>query len=210
MEFTVYKNDGSESAEKMVLENPAFNIEPHQHSVYMSVKAEMTNARQGTHCSKTRAEKRGGGKKPFPQKGRGAARAGSTRNPNWIGGGTAFGPKPIDYKMKVNKKVKKLARKSVLAAKYKENAIKVVENFNFEEAKAKIFRNFLLSLGIENKKITILTSELTENLYLASRNFSKVSLLESDKASTYNLLDCEILLVDKEGLEKLNNSLLAK
>jgi len=210
MEFTVYKNDGSESTEKMVLENPAFNIEPHQHSVYMSVKAEMTNARQGTHCSKTRAEKRGGGKKPFPQKGRGAARAGSTRNPNCIGGGTAFGPKPIDYKMKVNKKVKKLARKSVLAAKYKENAIKVVENFNFEEAKAKIFRNFLLSLGIENKKITILTSELTENLYLASRNFSKVFLLESDKASTYNLLDCEILLVDKEGLEKLNNSLLAK
>jgi len=208
VEFTVYKKDGIESGQKLKLKEAAFTGEPHDHSIYLAVKTEMTNARQGTHSTKTRAEVRGGGRKPWKQKGRGGARAGSRRSPIWVGGGRAFGPKPKNYSMKINKKVKTLARKSALAYKYREGAIKVVDNFNLEDAKAKTIRQMLKALDIENKRITLLATNVTENLYLATRNFYNILLVEAERASTYDILDCEVLLVDKEGLENLNNRLL--
>ncbi len=209
VKFTVYKKDGIESDQKIIFEAPSFDIEPHDHSIYLAVKTEMTNSRQGTHSTKTRAEVRGGGRKPWKQKGRGGARAGSRRSPIWVGGGRAFGPKPKYYSMKINKKVKTLARKSALAYKYREGAIKVLEDFKLEEAKSKTIRQLLKALDIEDKRITLLTSELTENLYLACRNFYNILLVEAERASTYDMVDCEVLLVDKEGFEKLNNCLLA-
>jgi len=209
IEFTVYKRDGLESGQKLTIDMPSFDIEPHDHAIYLAVKTEMTNSRQGTNSTKTRAEVRGGGRKPWKQKGRGGARAGSRRSPIWVGGGRAFGPKPKYYSMKINKKVKTLARKSALAYKYRDGAITVLEDFNLEEAKAKTVRQFLKAFNLEDKRITLLASEVTENLYLATRNFYNILLVEAERASTYDILDCEVLLVDKEGLEKLNNRLLA-
>ncbi|MCK4716823.1 MAG: 50S ribosomal protein L4 [Candidatus Marinimicrobia bacterium] len=209
VEFIVYKKDGLESDQKITFKTPSFDIEPYDHLIYLAVKTEMTNSRQGTHSTKTRAEVRGGGRKPWKQKGRGGARAGSRRSPIWVGGGRAFGPKPKYYSMKINKKVKTLARRSALAYKYKEGAIKVLEDFKLMEAKSKTIRQLLKALDIEDKRITLLTSELTENLYLACRNFYNIMLVEAERASTYDILDCEVLLVDKEGFEKLNNRLLA-
>jgi len=209
IEFTVYKRDGLESGQKLTIDTPSFDIEPHDHAIYLAVKTEMANSRQGTHSTKTRAEVRGGGRKPWKQKGRGGARAGSRRSPIWVGGGRAFGPKPKYYSMKINKKVKTLARKSALAYKYRDGAITVLEDFNLEEAKAKTVRQFLKVFNLEDKRITLLASGVTENLYLATRNFYNILLVEAERASTYDMLDCEVLLVDKEGLEKLNNRLLA-
>jgi len=208
VEFTVYKKDGIESGEKLKFKKASFNVEPHDHSIYLAVKTEMTNSRQGTHSTKTRAEVRGGGRKPWKQKGRGGARAGSRRSPIWVGGGRAFGPKPKYYTMKINKKVKALARKSALAYKFKEGAIKVVEDFKLEDAKAKTIREMLKAFGIENSRITLLATNVSENLYLATRNFYNILLVEAERASTYDMLDCDILLVDKEGLEKLNSRFL--
>lgn len=209
IEFTVYKRDGLESGQKLIIDTPSFDIEPHDHAIYLAVKTEMANSRQGTHSTKTRAEVRGGGRKPWKQKGRGGARAGSRRSPIWVGGGRAFGPKPKYYSMKINKKVKTLARKSALAYKYRDGAITVLEDFNLEEAKAKTVRQFLKAFNLEDKRITLLASGVTENLYLATRNFYNILLVEAERASTYDMLDCEVLLVDKEGLEKLNKRLLA-
>lgn len=207
VELPVYKIDGTESGEKLTLQNASFEVEPHDHAIYMAVKTEMTNSRQGTHSTKTRAEVRGGGRKPWRQKGRGAARAGSRRSPIWVGGGRAFGPKPKYYQMKINKKVKSLARRSALAYKYQQNAMKVITDFKLPDAKAKTVRAMLKALNLENKRVTLLATDISENLYLATRNFYNILLVEAGRASTYDILDCDILLVDKEGLEMLNNRL---
>jgi len=209
IEFSVFKKDGSDSGEKLVIETPAFEIEPHDHAIYLAVKAEMNNVRQGTHSTKTRGEVRGGGKKPWKQKGTGRARSGSRRNPIWVGGGRIFGPKPHSYAMKINKKVKLLARQSALAYRFKEGALKIIEDLIFEEPKSRNIRDLLKKFDLKDKKVTILTANLDENLYLACRNFENVLVLEADNVSTYDLLDCETLLIDKSGLEKLNNALLS-
>jgi large subunit ribosomal protein L4 len=208
IEFSVFKKDGADSGEKLVIETPAFEIEPHDHAIYLAVKAEMTNVRQGTHSTKTRGEVRGGGKKPWKQKGTGRARSGSRRNPVWVGGGRIFGPKPHSYQMKVNKKVKLLARQSALAYRYKEGVLKVIEDLVLAEPKARVIRDLLNKFELTDKKVTILTANLDDNLYLACRNFGNVLVLEAETVSTYDLLDCEALLIDKSGLEKLNSALL--
>jgi large subunit ribosomal protein L4 len=210
VELPIYQKDGLETGQKLKLKKASFEIEPHDHSIYLAVRTEMTNSRQGSHSTKTRAEARGGGRKPWKQKGRGAARAGSRRSPIWVGGGRAFGPKPKNYSLKINKKVKTLARKSALAYKYKEGAIRVIEDFVLEDAKAKTIRQMLKAFDIENKRITLLATNVSKNLYLATRNFYNILLVEAGSASTYDLLDCEVLLVDKEGLETLNNRLLVQ
>ena len=143
MEFVVYNKEGQKTDEILKIDDLSFDVEPHEHSIYLAVKSELKRSRQGTHSTKTRAEKRGGGKKPFPQKGRGVARAGTRRSPLWVGGGVVFGPKPHEYKSKVNLKVRRLARKSALSLKLRNDKIKVVEDFNFAENKAKNVRNLL-------------------------------------------------------------------
>lgn len=208
IEFAIYRKDGSESDEKLIFEQPAFDIEPHDHAIYLAVKAEMASAHQGTHSTKTRGEVRGGGKKPWKQKGTGRARAGSRRSPVWVGGGRIFGPQPKAYALKVNKKVKALARQSALAYRYRDNAIRVIEDLQLEEPKSRHIRELLKKFNLIDKKVTLLVGKLDEKLYLAGRNFDKLLILEAPMASAYDILDCDALLVEKSGFQQLNDALL--
>lgn len=207
MKINVLKMDGNNSDNDIELNENIYGIEPNDHVISLAVKAEMSNIRQGTHKAKTRAEVSGGGKKPWRQKGRGTARSGSSRSPIWVGGGKAFGPRPHEYKLKLNKKVKKLARKGALSYKAKNEKIIILEELSFETPKTKDFVAFLELLKLSNSKLTILVDDLSENLYLASRNIPNVFVLEARYASTYDILDCEILLMDKASVETINSIL---
>lgn len=207
MKLDVYKIDGSKSGETVTLDKNVFGIEPNDHVIYLSVKAHLANKRQGTHKAKERNEVRGGGKKPWKQKGRGTARAGTTRSPLWVGGGTIFGPKPRNYSQSINKKVNKLARRSALSYKAKAEQIVVIEDFNFEAPKTKDFQNVLKSLNLNGKKTLLLTSDNLENVYKSGRNIPKVNILEAKNASTYDIVNNQVLLVQKGALEKIVSSL---
>jgi len=206
MKLDVYKTDGSKTGKSVELSDKIFSIEPNNHVMYLSVKAHLANQRQGTHKTKERNEVRGGGRKPWRQKGRGTARAGTIRSPIWIGGGTIFGPKPRNYRQKLNKKVKLIARMSALSVKAKSEQIYVVEDFNFDAPKTKELANILEALELTGKKTLLLTNELQANVYKSGRNISKVNVLEADKASTYDLLNSQILLLQKGAIEKLEST----
>lgn len=207
MKLDVYKIDGSKSGDSITLEDSIFGIEPNDHVIYLSVKAHLANRRQGTHKSKERNEVRGGGRKPWKQKGRGTARAGTTRSPLWVGGGTIFGPKPRDYSQNVNKKVKKLARRSALSYKAKADQIIIVEDFNFDTPQTKEFNAVLKSLNIDGKKTLLLTTDNLVNVYKSGRNISKVNILEATNASTYDIVNNQVLVLQKGAVEKIVNSL---
>ena len=170
----------------------------------------MTNSRQGTHGSKSRGMVRGGGKKPWKQKGRGVARAGTTRSPLWRGGGTVFGPQPHQYEYKLPKKIKRLARRSILSEKLQNKKIIVLNKFGIDEPKTKKTIDLLVNLDLQEKKILVLTGDLTENLILSMRNIPNIALLDAMTASSYDLLDSEIILIDQKGLEMLNDGLTDK
>jgi large subunit ribosomal protein L4 len=206
MKLDVYKLDGSKNGEKVDLKDEIFKIEPNDHAIYLTVKAYLANQRQGTHKAKERNEVRGGGKKPWRQKGRGGARAGTTRSPLWVGGGTIFGPKPRDYHQDVNKKVKKLARKSALSYKVKDEQLMVVEDFNFDAPKTKEFSNILKALKLENKKALFLTKGNLVNVFKSSRNIPKVNILEAVNASTYDILNNQMVVIQKSAIELLENT----
>lgn len=189
------------------LDDSIFGIKPNHGVVRQAILAELTNMRQGTHSSKNRALVRGGGKKPFKQKGRGGARAGTIRSPLWKGGGTVFGPEPHSYKHKLPKKISHLARRSILSQKVKTNELFVVEDLNLESPKTSVFYRILKNLNFENKKITILVSAHDENLDLAVRNLRNVYLVDSKKASAYDLIDCNQLIIEKSSIEILTNLL---
>ncbi|MBI5731441.1 MAG: 50S ribosomal protein L4 [Ignavibacteriales bacterium] len=207
MKLEVYKQDGSKSGETVELSKEIFEIEPNDHVIYLAVKAYLANQRQGTHKAKERSEVRGGGKKPWKQKGRGGARAGTTRSPLWIGGGSIFGPKPRDYRQKLNKKVLALARKSALSYKAKANQILVVEDFNFEAPKTKDFISILNALKVEGKRTLLLTNGTQENVYKSGRNVAKINILEANKASAYDLLNNQILVLQKSAVNLLESSI---
>jgi len=207
MKLDVLKVDGSKSGETVELSEEIFGINPNDHVIYLDVKAFLANQRQGTHKAKERGEVRGGGKKPWRQKGRGTARAGTTRSPLWVGGGRIFGPRPRSYNQKVNEKVKKLARKSALSLKAQANQILVVEDFNFEEPKTRKFVELLNSLELRGKKVLLLTGENLRNVYLAGRNLPRVSVLEARNASTYHLLNNQVIVFQKSAVETLTKIL---
>ncbi len=205
MKLEVYKQDGTKSGETVELSKEIFEIEPNDHVLYLAVKAFLANQRQGTHKSKERSEVRGGGKKPWKQKGRGGARAGTSRSPIWVGGGTIFGPKPHSYRQKLNKKVLSLARKSALSYKAKSNQIMVVEDFNFDGPKTKEFISLLNALKVRGKRTLLLTNGTLENVYKSGRNVTKVNILEANKASAYDLLNNQVLLLQKSAVSLLEN-----
>ncbi|MGE5399814.1 MAG: 50S ribosomal protein L4 [Ignavibacteriales bacterium] len=206
MTLDVYKIDGSKSGESIELNDGIFNIEPNQHAIYLAVKAQMTNKRQGTHKSKERSEVSGGGKKPWRQKGRGGARAGTTRSPLWVGGGTVFGPKPIDYKESVNKKVGKLARKSAFSLKVKGAQIIVVEDFGFDVPKTKEFNTILSAFKLSGKRTLVLTDDSSKNVYLSGRNIQKLHVIEAEKASTYDILNNQMIILQKSAVKKIEQT----
>lgn len=206
MLLDIYKIDGSVSSDKIELADDIFAIEPNDHAIYLSVKAYLANQRQGTHKAKERGEVRGGGKKPWRQKGRGGSRAGTSRSPLWVGGGTIFGPRPREYRQDIPKKVKILAKKSALTYKVKDEQLKVVEDFNFDEPKTKQFAAMLAALKLEGKKVLLLTNGKQENIWKSGRNIDKVSVLEVNKASTYHILNNQCLLVQKSAVQVINDS----
>ena len=192
-----------EVIDKMTADDKIFKVEPNKSVIRQAVLAEMTNLRQGTHASKNRSAVRGGGKKPWKQKGRGVARAGTIRSPLWKGGGVVFGPEPHSYKHKLPKKMSKLARKSVLSDRISKGEFIVLEKIKIETNKTSDFIKILKILKAEDKKVTILLSSVDENLVLASRNIRKVYVENVRNISVYDLLDAEVLVTDKKGLSDL-------
>ncbi len=208
MELDVYTKDGASAGRTVNLPDEIFGMEPNDHAVYLAVKAQMTNSRQGTRATKNRSRVSGGGRKPWRQKGRGTARAGTTRSPIWRGGGTTFGPLPQDFNQKVPKKLKRLARISVLSAKAKDEQIKVLENFTFDSIKTKQMYNVLKGLELTNQKIVVLVPEYDENVLVSSRNIKNLKVLMATDASTYDLLQCQTLLIMEDAVDKLKGVLL--
>ncbi|MCS5616045.1 50S ribosomal protein L4 [Zunongwangia profunda] len=209
MELQVVKSNGKK-ASKIMVDASVFNVKPSADAVNRAILSEMENSRQGTHGSKSRGMVRGGGKKPWKQKGRGVARAGTTRSPLWRGGGTVFGPQPHQYEYKLPKKIKRLARRSILSEKLRNKEIIVLNEFSIDEPKTKKTKDLLFNLDVQEKKILILTGNLTENLVLSMRNIPNIALLDAMMASAYDLLDSEIILIDQKGLEMLNDGLADK
>jgi|TARA_B100000315_G_C14570723_1_gene585321 large subunit ribosomal protein L4 len=206
MKLDVLKIDGSKAG-NITADKTVFGIEPNAAVVRQAVLAEMTNMRQGTHASKNRAKVRGGGKKPFKQKGRGVARAGTIRSPLWKGGGTVFGPEPHGYNHTLPKKVSRLARRSVLSNKAAEGKLVVVDDFTLTSHKTSDFISVLTKLDLQNKKITLLVTGMDENLDKASRNLRDVYLVDAAKVSTYDIIDCDTLVVDKTSMTVLTDIL---
>ena len=200
MKIDVLKTDGSSTGRQVDLSDEIFGIEPNSHAIYLSVKSYLANQRQGTHKAKERGEVRGGGKKPWKQKGRGGARAGTTRSPLWVGGGTIFGPRPRDYRQDLPKKVRRLARISALSSKVKDEQLVVVEDFNFESPKTKEFVQILNSLNVNGKRILLLTNGNLNAVYKSGRNVPKIKILEADKASTYDILNNQVLLLQESAI----------
>lgn len=208
MELRVLKKDGTDSGEMIALNPEIFEIQPSDHAIYLDVRSIRANQHQGTHKVKSRSEVRGGGKKPYRQKGTGGARRGTQRSPLMPGGGAIFGPQPHDYVVGINKKVKTLARKSALTYKAKANAILVVEDFTPEVIKTKEVVNMLKNLGIAGKKTLFLTADKNEVLYKSGRNIPTLNILEANKASTYDILDNKVLLFQKSAVKALEENLL--
>ncbi len=207
MKVDVYNTDGQPTGKKVNLSKAVFGSEIHRHAVYLAVKAQRANMRQGTHASKNRAKVRGGGKKPWRQKGRGVARAGTIRSPLWVGGGRVFGPQPRDYAQKINKKVKKIARCSILSARLQENRLTVIENFTIESGKTREMAAILDSFQVNGEKVLFLVPEHDAMLLRASRNIPNVSILQAEQVSAYDLLRSRRLFLQEGAVKKLQEVL---
>ena len=208
MELQVLNKQGKKSS-KIKVNDTIFGLTPNKDAVHRAVLSEMANSRQGTHSTKSRGMVRGGGRKPWKQKGRGVARAGTNRSPIWRGGGTVFGPEPHKYEYNLPKKIKRLARKSVLSQKIKDEKLVVINDFDIKKIKTKKICQLLQKLKIDGK-ILFLSSEIDENLFLSLRNIPNLALLKAISASTYDLIDSDYILIDKKGLELLNDGLAVK
>lgn len=206
MELEIFRKDGSKSGEKVTLSADIFGIEPNQHVMYRAVRVYLDNQRQGTSDVKTRAEVRGGGRKPFKQKSTGMARQGTSRSPLMTGGGSIFGPEPRDYSSKLPAKLKKLARRSALSHKAKDAQIKIVEDFTFETPKTKEMATILKALELNATKTLLLTPKNDANVVRSGRNIPSLNILEAEKASTYDLLNNKVLLIQKSAVEALQNT----
>jgi len=207
MELEVYTKQGAAAGRKVEVPDEIFAVEPNEHVVYLAVQAQRTNSRQGTRATKSRSFVSGGGRKPWKQKGRGTARSGSSRSPIWRGGGTAFGPKQQDFNFKLPKKVKKLARISVLSDKAQNEKIKILEDFALEEAKTREMYSLLKGFQLADAKTLVLVPEYDEKILLASRNIKNLNIAMAADASTYELLDCQALLIMEGAIEKLKGVL---
>ncbi|MCC8173147.1 MAG: 50S ribosomal protein L4 [Odoribacter sp.] len=204
MELSVLNIAGNETGRKIELNDDIFGIQPNEHAIYLDVKQYLANQRQGTHKSKQRNEVSGSTRKLKKQKGTGGARAGSIKNPLFRGGGRVFGPVPRDYSFKLNKKLKRLARKSALAVKANADAIKVVEDFSFEQPKTKQFVELVNNLQVNNGKLLIVLNDVNENVILSARNLQNVEIKRVNDLSTYNIMRAKNLVFVESSVEGLN------
>jgi len=207
VKLDVYKTDGSVTSTKATLPSEIFEIEPNEHIVWLAVNAEMTNRRQGNAQVKTRAQVRGGGRKPWSQKGRGVARAGSNNSPIWIGGGITFGPSKKDYSMKINKKAKKLARRSALSSKAKDKKVIIIEDFSFKEPKTKNIMKIFKNLKIDTEKILLITADYQRELWMSCRNLKNVDMKDATGFSTRDILKADTIVLQKSSLKKIKEVL---
>jgi large subunit ribosomal protein L4 len=207
MELKVLNIKGAETGEVVTLNDEIFAVEVSEHAMYLDVKAILANRRQGTHKTKTRAEVRGGGRKPFRQKGTGNARQGSTRSGLMVGGGTIFGPQPRTYEQKVNKKVKQLARRSALSAKAAAGQIVVVDDFSLEAIKTRPVADMLKNLGLAEKKTLLMMPHYDNVVSTSGRNIEKLNIMVADQASTYDILNSQAVLFQKGALQKIEETL---
>ena len=207
MEISVLNITGQETGRKVELNDAVFGIEPNDHVLYLDVKQYLANQRQGTAKAKERSEHTGSTRKLGRQKGGGGARRGDINSPVLVGGGRVFGPKPRDYRFKLNKKVKVLARKSALSYKAQENAILVVEDFNFEAPKTKDFVNITKNLKVEGKKSLFVLPESNNNVFLSSRNLQNSKVTLAQLLNSYNVLNAEVLVITEKSLETINSIL---
>ena len=207
MKVEVVDINGKKTGRKVELSDAIFAIEPNKHAVYLDVKQYLANQRQGTHKAKERADIKGSTRKIKKQKGTGTARAGSIKSPIFRGGGRVFGPRPRNYGFKLNKTVKRLARKSALSIQAKENNIIVVEDFNFEAPKTKNFTAVLNALGLENKKSILVLAESNNNVYLSSRNLKGTKTVTNTGLSTYELLNANKVILLESSLEGIESNL---
>ena len=207
MEAKVLDFNGKDTGRVVQLSDSVFGIEPNNHAVYLDVKQYLANQRQGTHKAKERAEVAGSTRKIKKQKGTGTARAGSAKNPLFKGGGTVFGPRPRSYSFKLNKSLKRLARKSAFSIKAKEANIIVLEDFNFETPNTKNFINVLKSLGLEDKKSLFVLGDSNKNVYLSSRNLKASKVISSSELSTYDILNTNSLVLLEGSLEVIEENL---
>lgn len=207
MDINVLDIKGQETGRKVTLSESVFGIEPNDHVIYLDVKQYMADQRQGTHKSKERSEVSGSTRKLGRQKCGGGARRGDINSPVLVGGGRVFGPKPRDYRFKLNKKVKNLARRSALSYKAQEQAILVVEDFNFEAPKTKDFVNIAKNLKVDGKKLLLLLPEANKNVFLSARNLQKAHVMVAKDVNTYKILDADVLIVTENSLKAVEGIL---
>jgi len=207
MEVKVLDINGKDTGRTVQLSDSVFAIEPNKHAVYLDVKQYLANQRQGTHKAKERNEVAGSTRKIKKQKGTGTARAGSAKNPLFKGGGTIFGPRPRSYSFKLNKSLKRLARKSAFSIKAQEQNLVVVEDFSFDAPNTKNFVNVLKALGLENKKSLFVLGESNKNVYLSSRNLKRASVVLSSELSTYKILNTNSLVLTEGSVEGIVENL---
>ena len=207
MELKVHNIKGKETDKKVKLDKLVFGIEPNDHAIYLDVKQYLANNRKGLHKSKERGEIAGSTRKIKKQKGTGTARAGSIKNPLFRGGGRVFGPRPRSYDQKVNKKVKKLARKSALAYKAKNKEILILEDFNFSNPKTSDYLNIIKAFGLETKKTLVVTSDINNNIYLSSRNLKNSKVVINSDLNTYEITDANNILILESAVEGIESTL---
>ncbi|MGA0443531.1 MAG: 50S ribosomal protein L4 [Flavobacteriaceae bacterium] len=208
MELNVLNIEGKDTGRKVKLNKDVFGIEPNQHAIYLDVKQHLANKRQGTHKSKERAEITGSTRKIKKQKGTGTARAGSIKNPLFKGGGRVFGPTPRDYSQKINKKVKRLARKSALSIKAQQKSIVVLEDIQMEQPQTKNYIKMLSALGLADKKSILVLGELNKNVYLSSRNLKNSKVVIHSELNTYSISNAHNVILSESavaGIESLLN-----
>jgi len=207
MKQEVYNIQGEGTGRQVDLPETVFGIEPNEHAVYLAVKAYLANQRQGTHKSKERNEIAGSTRKLKRQKGTGTARAGDIKNPMFRGGGRMFGPKPRDYRQRINKKVAQLARKSAFSSKMSDGSLVVVEDFSFESPQTKAYINILNSFEAANQKSLLITNDYEKEVYLSSRNLRKSKVLRADEVSTYDILYADKVVLSEGAVEMISKTL---
>ena len=208
MEVSVLDIKGQETGRKVALNDAVFGIEPNDHVLYLDVKQYLANQRQGTAKSKERSEMSGSTRKLGRQKGGGGARRGDINSPVLVGGARVFGPKPRDYRFKLNKKVKILARKSALSYKAQENAIVVVEDFDMEAPKTKEFVNIAKNLKVDGKKALYLLPNINKNVYLSARNLQRTQVMLASSLNTYKVLNADVLVITENSLKEIEGVLI--
>ena len=207
MELAVYNIKGEETGKNVSLNESIYGIDPNDHAIYLDVKQYLANKRQGTHKTKERSEVAGSTRKIKRQKGTGTARAGDIKNPIFRGGGRTFGPTPRDYNFKLNKKVKKLARRSALSYKARADLIKVIEDFNLEAPRTRDYIDILKNLKINEKKSLMVLNEQNKNIYLSSRNLTGVKVVTASDVTTYDIMHASVILLSESSVDVLDNML---